>query len=231
MNDFLLLTLLFAVPGVVVYVARPDLRPMIHKSALGSLPFAASERFFAGTYWSPPSLFNLIDRIGFGIEDVLFVVALATYMSTGYAFFFRRRFATEAHTGGGDRTSGVLRAVLLVGGTLGLALALVALKVHILYGSFIAMGCIALIILWSRRDLLAPAFFGGAIAVGTYAIVCLVYARLRPGVFERVWHTERFIHRFALGIPVEELVYGFLAGVVASVFYPYVTGLRYEAKR
>lgn len=228
MNDFLLLTLLFSVPGVVVYLARRDLREMIHLSALGSLPFAASERFFAGTYWSPPSLFGLIERIGFGIEDVLFVVALATYMSTGYAFFFRRRLEARSRK---DTKQAAFRALLALGSTLGLALLLLALKIHILYGAFVAMAATSLVIILRRRDLLPVGIFGGLIAVGTYAVVCLVYAAIRPGVFERVWHTERFIHRFAFGIPIEELVYGFLAGVVASVFYPYVAGLRYEARK
>lgn len=226
MNDFLLLSVLFSAPGAVAYLLREDLRPMIRRCALASLPFAASERFFAGTYWSPPSLFGLVGRIGFGIEDVLFVVALAAYMSTGYALFFRKSLDTPALA----PTQILRRTIVSVSATLGIALMLLVLGVHILYGAFVAMGAFALFIFLRRRDLVPAGLAGGGIAVFTYAGVCLVFAALRPGVFERIWHTDRFIHRFVLGIPIEELLYGFLAGVVASVFYPYVANLRYRQR-
>ncbi|MFO0663143.1 MAG: lycopene cyclase domain-containing protein [Polyangiaceae bacterium] len=224
MNDFLWLSCLFLAPGVVVYVARPDLRRMMRFSAVGSLPFAATERFFAGSYWSPPSLFGLIERIGFGIEDILFVVALALYMSTAYAFVFRRKLAAANP---GEKRGTIVRASVIVGTALGVSLLLVALRVHILYGSFIAMTVVATVISFVRRDLAVAAPLGGLVSVLTYFLVCVVYALVRPGVFERVWHTERFVHRFVGGIPVEELMYGFLAGVVATIFYPYVARLRY----
>lgn len=227
MNDFLLLSLLFSLPGAVAYVVRADLRPTIHRCAIASLPFAASERFFAGTYWSPPSLFGLIDRIGFGLEDILFVVALAAFMSTGYALFFRKKLEPRPTP---RRGSAVVRALLGVGVTLGTALALLGAHVHILYGSFIAMTAFAAFVFFRRRDLVAAGFLGGLIAVGTYAGVCLIFAALRPGVFARIWHTEGFLHRFVFGVPIEELLYGFLAGVVASVFYPYVANLAYRRR-
>ena len=228
MNDFLLLSLLFFVPTMVVYAARPDLRVVIGRCAIASVPFAASERFFAGSYWSPPSLFHLIDRVGFGIEDVIFVVAIGGFMTTAYPFFFRMQFVQPAPNVRPSRGGSLLRrGVLVVGVTLGGAVGAALLGVPMLYACLAAMLAAACGMIFVRRDLALASLFGAFLSVTTYAAVCFVYAALRPGVFLRVWHTERFLHRFLFGIPLEELLYGFASGLVAAVFYPFVANLAY----
>jgi hypothetical protein len=213
------------VPGVVVFVLRRDLRRGMGLCALASLPFAATERFFYPEYWSPTFLFNLIDRIGFGIEDVLFVVALAAYMTTAYPLVFRKTLRPD---GLGPVVPMLRRACLFVAAQLGIALGLLLLRVPILYGSFAAMLAGTAVMLLRRRDLVVPALLGASLSTLTYAVICLLYAKLLPGVFERVWHTERFLHRFVLGVPIEELAYGFCAGVAAAAFLPFVTGQSFE---
>ena len=79
--SFLTLSLILAIPGALVFAARRDLRPMIGWMALASVPFAWTELLFYPDYWKPRFLFNLIDIIGFGLEDVLFVVGLAAFSS------------------------------------------------------------------------------------------------------------------------------------------------------
>jgi hypothetical protein len=37
-----------------------------------------------------------------------------------------------------------------------------------------------------------------------------------------VWHAEKFLNVFFLGIPLEEYMYGFACGMAATMFYPYV---------
>jgi hypothetical protein len=224
-HDFLVLSLLFLVPGAIVFALRKDLRRPIGIAAAASLPFAATERFFYPDDWSPTFAFDLIHVIGFGIEDVLFVVALAAYMTTAYPFALRRRFVPPKD--GIAWPSVAARGAAVVASTLVVALGLVALRLPILYGSFFAMAAATLVMLALRRDLVAPALVGSLLSVATYAVICLLYARIFPGVFARVWHTERFLHRFVLGVPLEELVYGYLSGAVSAAFYPFVTGSRF----
>ncbi|XXY44772.1 lycopene cyclase domain-containing protein [Sorangium sp. So ce269] len=89
-HEFLLLSLLFLLPGGVIWLARPDLRSLMKRMALASMPFAATERLFYPEYWTPKFLFDLADRIGFGVEDVLFLAGLSAFSSTAYAVVFRR---------------------------------------------------------------------------------------------------------------------------------------------
>ena len=72
-----------------------------------------------------------------------------------------------------------------------------------------------------------PALVGGLFVTAIYALICLVYAALLPGIFERVWHTEALFDRSVAGIPLEELLYGLASGALATAALPAVTGQRY----
>ena len=85
--NFLILTLIFWIPGILIYALRFDLRRIIHLMAAFSLPFALTEWLFYPEYWEPTFIFDLIHVFGFGIEDILFVTGLAAFTSTVYAFF------------------------------------------------------------------------------------------------------------------------------------------------
>lgn len=65
--DFLVLAALCLVPGAVIAAGRPDLRPLMRRMSLASLPFAATEALSYPEYWHPRFLFDLADHIGFGI--------------------------------------------------------------------------------------------------------------------------------------------------------------------
>ena len=97
-----------------------------------------------------------------------------------------------------------------------------------MYGATIAAELATLAaLLRLRPDLTLPALFGGLFVTAIYALICLVYAALLPGIFERVWHTEALFDRSIAGIPLEELLYGFASGALATAALPAVTGQRY----
>ncbi len=181
-HEFLVLALLFLVPGALIWLARPDMRPLMEKMALASLPFAATEWLFYPEYWAPKFLFNLADRIGFGIEDVLFVGGLAAFSSTAYAVAFGR---TPVPSGAPGRTwMRVTGAIVLVLAVVGL---LLAVGVPILYASVAAMALVSGGLLWMRRDLIAPSLLGAIVSAAIYLALCLIFAAIVPGVFERTW--------------------------------------------
>lgn len=222
--DFLLLALLFCLPPLLIAAARTDLRPLMRRAALLALPFALTERFFYPDYWSPTFLFDLIDQLGFGLEDLLFVAAFGAFAATAYPALARRQIVAAA-------PPQPRLAASLIGGSLGLALLLHATGIS-MYGSTIAAELAALaLLLRMRRDLAVPALVGGLFVTAIYALVCLIYAALLPGVFDRVWHTEALFDRSVAGIPLEELLYGLVSGALATAALPAVTGQRYLRER
>lgn len=224
-HNFLVLSLLFLAPGVVIFALRADLRRVIAVVALCSIPFAFTEFLFYPSYWEPTFLFDLADRIGFGIEDLLFVVGLGAFSSTAYAFFTGARFVA---IDGAHLTLGAVarRAAPVLGVTFALTAAVALVGVPMIYGAFGIMLAVSAVICLLRRDLALPSLLGGLLSMLVYSGLCLAFAALLPGVFELAWHTEQFLDRSVLGIPVEELMYGFAAGVAATAFYPYVTNQR-----
>ncbi|HEY0096893.1 MAG TPA: lycopene cyclase domain-containing protein, partial [Archangium sp.] len=173
-------------------------------------------------YWAPKFLFDLADRMGFGIEDVLFVVGLGTFCSSAYAVVFRRTLVSRGEP---------VRALARVVGALVLTLAgvglLLALGVPILYASVLAMVASAGGVLWVRPDLRGPGVLGALLSTALYLGLCLVFELLVPGVFERTWRPSLLLHGRFLGVPLDELLYGFGAGLVGTAFPPWAFGLRF----
>lgn len=219
--SFLVLCLVLAVPAVVVWLWRPDLRVVMRRMALASIPFAFTERLFYPDYWAPKFLFDLVNVIGFGIEDVLFVTALAAFSSTAWAVTARRRFV-----GAGARAP--LKAAL---GVLGACFAIVgvvaALGIPMIYGAPVIMTVMGAGMCVARPDLWRPSLGGAAVTTIVYTGACGLLMALIPQVFELDWNSDKFLNIFVLGIPLEELLYASTAGFVATAFYPFVTGDRF----
>ena len=108
---------------------------------------------------------------------------------------------------------------------IGAALLLTALAelagVPTIYTSVLVMGGITAVMVFWRRDLALPGLLGAGLSVGVYGALCLILEAVIPGVFALDWHTERFLNRFVLGVPVEELLYSGAAGATATVFFPF----------
>ncbi|WP_437317293.1 lycopene cyclase domain-containing protein [Sorangium sp. So ce385] len=324
-HEFLLLSVLFLLPGMAIWVARPDLRALMKRAAVASLPFAATERLFYPTYWTPKFLFDLADRVGFGVEDLLFLVGLSAFSSTAYAVVFRRALvpcAARTRSGLAERTRPGLRAVrtrpglaartrpglravrtrpglravrtrpglrvartrpglrvartrpwlavrtrpglrvartrpwlrartrpwlraaarpwlrvaarpwLRAAAGVALALAtagaLLAAGVPVLYAAVAAMIAVTAALVGARRDLLVPGLLGALLSAALYLGLCLVFAALVPGVFERTWRPSVLLPgRTLLGVPVDEILYGLGAGLAATVFPAWAFELRY----
>lgn len=239
-HEFLLLSLLFLVPGGVIWRARPDLRGLMRRVALASLPFAATERLFYPAYWRPKFLFDLADRIGFGVEDVLFLIGLSAFSSTAYAVVLRRtpvpRSSPEgpAATPTSSRSARPwLRASAVIALMLAAAGALLAAGVPILYAAVAAMIAIAAALLAARADLIVPGLLGALLSAAIYLGVCLVFAALVPGVFARTWRPSVLLPgRAVLGVPLDEILYGLGAGFAATVLPAWAFDFRFaEAAR
>ncbi|MCY1073607.1 lycopene cyclase domain-containing protein [Archangium lansingense] len=211
--EFLVMALLFLVPGALIWLVRVDLRGLMRRAALASLPFAATEWLFYPEYWTPRFLFGLADRIGFGLEDVLFVAGLGAFSSCAYAVAFRQTVV--------PRSRGLhpwRRAAGGIVATLAMAGLLLAVGVPILYASVAAMVACTLGVLGMRQDLLLPSLLGAAVSGVIYLGLCLVFELLVPGVFERTWRPSLLLRGAFLGVPLDELLYGAGAGLAATAF-------------
>jgi hypothetical protein len=222
--SFLVLSILFLLPGLVILLARRDLRRMLVVMGVLSLPFAATEFLFYPNYWEPQFLFDLVEIIGFGVEDVLFVVGLGWLTAGIYPAVTGRRIL------GPQRLADPRALLRLLGVFAAVAAAVVAsvfAGIPTIYAAPVIMVAATLWIVLRRPDLAAPAALGALLTTAVYALLSWILMALIPGVFDLDWNTEEFTNIFVLGIPFEELMYGASAGLIGAVFYPYLTGARF----
>ncbi len=226
--NFLTLALLFSLPGALIYLLRSDLRTVIARVVPFALPFAFTEFLFYPAYWEPVFLFGLGSRIGFGIEDFLFVAGLAAFSSTVYAACRNRTYAPCSIV---TARACADRALLLFALAGALLACMLAAGIAVIYAACLAMLAAGLTASAWRRDLAAAACIGAVLAAAVYFAVCLLAGLIMPGIFQTVWHTEKFLGVFVAGVPLEELAYAGAAGFAATVFYPYVFGLRFVRRK
>ena len=223
--NFLILSLLFWIPGAGAYLVRPDLRLAMKRSVLCSLPFAFSEFLFYPDYWTPTFLFDLGGRLGFGIEDFLFVTALAASAVSIYGVLCARTYVSrETNPRPWTRTK---RIAVVFAAVLVLVVLARLLTVPMIYGCIIILALLSAGIMAVRRDLVLPGTISGLGLAVCYWILATIYAWIYPGVFNDIWHTQELINVSVFGVPVEELLYGAASGVSAVVFYAYAFGERF----
>lgn len=222
---FLFLSLLFLIPGMIIYVIRPDLRRVIHVMALFSIPFAFTEQLFYPTYWEPEFLFDLVNVIGFGIEDILFVIGLASFTSTAYAVTLNKRYESISPISfGGAVKRGVAFLTVAFAGVV----LLFSIDMEMIYGSVLIMVLCYSFVVIRRNDLVLPGLLGGIVSLIVYTALCLILMLVYPAIFRLTWHAEQFFNIFIFGIPLEEILYAFAAGLIATVFYPYISYCRFR---
>lgn len=199
------------------------------RTAVASLPFAATERLFYPVYWQPEFLFDLADRIGFGIEDVLFVVGLSAIACSAYPFVTRRAVVDDGTT---TRRAALVRATAAILAALASTLALMTADIPVLYACVVAMACVTFVMVVERRDLVWPGAIGAFVTVCVYLTLCIAFASLVPGVFAHTWRPSVLLPgAYVLGVPADELLYGGAAGLVGTVFPPWAFGLRFVTPR
>lgn len=223
---FLILALSVAALAGAGLAVRRDLGRPAAVSALAALPFALTEGLFYPGYWRPQFLFDLADRLGFGLEDLLFVAGLGALGVSAYPIVSGRRLTPH-----GPGRSAIGRAAAVVAGALALfGVLLRTTPLSAIGAALAAMLAAALVLVSLRRDLLAPALIGGAAAGSGYFLCCLLLGRVVPGVFQTTWNPAALSGWALAGVPLEEVAYGAAAGVAGALFYPFVTGSGFEPR-
>ncbi len=211
----------FMVPWALLFIARPDLRrPMLWASAL-TAPFGLTEPLFVPAYWNPPSLFNLAQRTGFDIESVIFCFAIGGLGVAAYRTLVPvqlRSMDNAAHTSPRHRWHLLaLASPLLVFGSL------LGLRWNPIYPGIAAMFAGTVATLICRPDLWRNALFGGIIFFALYSVFLLGLGSLWPGYIAIVWNLDALLPWQPLGLPMEELLFGFAFGTYWSGVYEHLT--------
>lgn len=188
---------------------------------LASLPFAFTEFMFYPSYWEPKFLWDLGNRIGFGIEDILFVTGFASFSTTAYLFFTNKVMKPSISPISKNPSVVLIGLVSLC--FLGVGIFYFC-KIPMIYGAPVIMFVLSFILSVLRKDLAFPGIAGGFFTTLVYSLLCLVLEILYPRIFSLAWHSNRFTGIYLGFIPLEEIMYAYSSGQIATIVYPFSFG-------
>jgi len=211
----------FLVPWLAVYYATPRLRGVMWRASAATALFGLTEPIFVPDYWNPPSLFEFARRSGFDIESLIFAFAIGGIGSVLYETITHRHFVPVTLA---ERAAPLHRlhlAALLVPIVSFVPLYFLAWNPIYPALTCLLLGAIASIA--CRPTFLRKTFAGAFLFLALYAAFMLGLRVLTPGYIAEVWNLPALQWGLLIGIPVEELVFGFAFGAYWTGVYEHFT--------
>ena len=210
-------SVIFLLPWVWLYLANPGHRKVMLRVSLITALLGLTEPIYVPIYWNPPSLFELAQRTGFDIESLIFAFAIGGIGSVLYNTLSRQDLAPVSAPERQSLRHRFHLLALLVPYFLFVPLYL--LPWNPIYPSLMSVliGVIASII--CRPDLMRKTLIGGLLFLGLYTVFMLGVLWFSPGYIEQVWNLPDLSGVLIAGIPLEELLFGFVFGLYWTGVY------------
>ncbi len=207
---YLVWCLLFALVWMCMYVTKKDMRRNMLRMSFFSAPLGPiSEYFHVSDYWRPETVTGTL----IGPEDVLVAFFIGGISAVIYAWVSGTRERAKKdgvwYVLAGGYVLGAL--ILTTGMWLGLGSVITTFTLFSM--------CIVLSVVFRPRLFMPMLLSGLCFALFLFAFYLLFFA-LFPGIVDAWWFGAsgtRFI-----GVPLEEIAWGFLWGMVAGVCYEVV---------
>ena len=214
----------FLLSFVLIFAFAPERRPMMVRAAAATMPFGLTEPLFVPDYWNPPSLFGLAQRTGFDLESLIFSFSIGGVAVVLYDWLTGQVLTPLPPTARSARRHRLHGLALLAPGILFLAFS--GLGWNPIYPAILAMAGGGAIAVLCRPDLLARTVIGGLLFLAYYAFFMLGLTLTVPGYIEHVWNLPALGGPLILGVPAEELLFGFSFGLFWSGVYEHLTWSR-----
>jgi uncharacterized membrane protein YjjB (DUF3815 family) len=222
--SYLVGVLIFGAAWVACYILGKKYRVEIRWGTLISAPMALTNILFVPQYWTPPSLFDLDQKIKVGIEDFLWAAAVGGIASVVAEILLQEKLSALR-----KRTRKRHFAPFVV-----IVVVFIALQVwhpgKTIYNTIIAFAVGALLIAYLRSDLIPTMLVGALSFTVLYFALFLIFLFLYPRFIQRYYNIPNLLGIYVAGVPIEELLFAGTGGAIWSVAYEYVQGYRLEPK-
>lgn len=211
--------LIFLAVWLAIFVYRKNLRKEMLFASIITIPFGMTEFLFVPEYWNPPSLFNLIQKYGFGIESILFAFAAGGTAAVLYEVIAGQKTVKILF----DHKIHILPYVFIASLYIILEFVFPGKTIYNLIFSLLAG---ATLMGYLRKDLIKQIVFNGVYFSIMYFILFFVFLLIFPRYVTKIYNLKNFIGISIFGVPIEEIVFAFSVGACWSVFYEYIRGYR-----
>ena len=220
--SYLVGALIFDAAWLACYLLGKNYRVEIRWGTLISAPLALTSILFIPQYWTPPSLFDLDQKIKVGIEDFLWAAAVGGIACVVAEISLKERLSRLRQVA---RKRHFAPFVVIVA-------IFVALELwhpgKTIYNCIIAFAIGALVIAVLRSDLIPTMLIGVLTFTALYFVLFLIVLRLYPDFITSFYNIPHLLGIYILGVPIEELLFAGTGGAIWSVAYEYLQGYRLE---
>ncbi|NNE97606.1 MAG: hypothetical protein HKN25_01160 [Pyrinomonadaceae bacterium] len=206
----------------LIFYFKRDYRRIMLPVSLVTMLFGLTEPLFVPEYWSPPSLFDLAARTGFDLESLIFSFAIGGIGSVIYGVLVPYKMAPM-----GDETKMLGRhrfhiPILLFPFFLFPVLS-VSTNLNPIYVGIITLIVSSLATLYCRPDLKGKIWIGGMMFAVLYFFYFGSVLLFFPDYVLNHWNLDDLSGFFVLGIPIEEILFGFSFGMYWSSVFEHVS--------
>ncbi len=197
------------------FFVRKDVRKemLVMSALIGVLSVVTAQYWWTVDWWRPATMTGT----KIGIEDFLTGFASGGIMAVVYEVLFRKRLSrtrTKCSHCPGPFTILLLLALLTSWFFWGVG-------ITSFWASTMAMAAAASLLLYFRRDLFINGLLSGILMAGISLVFYATILLLSPGWVAATYQFETLSGFLVFGIPIEEFVFWFLAGLVFGPFYEY----------
>lgn len=211
----------FLLPWLGLFFCFRRYRKIMTWASLLTMPFGLSEPLFVPRYWNPPSLFDLAQRTGFDIESLIFCFGIGGVGTVLYNIATDHDLKPIGSCERGKHRHQYHRVALLA--------PIVAFPIFYfmpcnpIYPAVAAMAFGGAATIACRNDLKSKTLVGGGLFTAYYAVFMLLLEWSAPGYIGRVWNLPALSGVVIVGIPLEELLFGFAFGMYWSGIFEHLT--------
>ena len=202
----------------VFFLLRKDLHKQMLIIGLFLIGTAPINVIWHGDYWAPPYVFGEIFRF----EDFFWGFAFSGVVAVAYELLFAEKLKSFHRKSTVDSGIELLKIMLLIIGPL-LVFSNI-FHLNSIYSISISLVLI-LVYMYSRRpDLIRDSLWSGFFSFIFILVFYVAWQYPYPGVFERFWKLNEITGVLIFGIPIEELIWFFLAGAFIGPLYAFIVG-------
>ena len=221
--SYLVGVLIFWIAWVLCFVLGGNYRREMRWGTLIASPMALTSLLFVPQYWTPPSLFDLDQKIRVGIEDFLWAAAVGGIASIVGEILLKEKLAAIRKSRHKRHYAPFVVIVALFG----------ALELwhpnRTMDNTIVSFAVGAAVLAYLRRDLIPLMLTSTASFTILYFLLFLCVLFLYPEFVLRFYNLPNLLGIFVRGVPIEELLFAGTGGAIWSVAYEYVHGYRLEA--
>ena len=213
---FVIALMLFGV-WILLFKHRKDLRFKMIISSLAVLPFAFFDYYSQPSYWHPQTFWN----IPIGIEGFLAGFSFGGIASVLYEEILNKHLRKIRETKKKQFEHLIIPTIVI-----GISfIAFVFLKMNMMHALMTGLLAGIVFLILMGKDLFVPLLFSGIFFGFFYLIVLFIWLRMFPDAFYW-WNLNIFWNITLLGIPLGEVLFGFLYGAFWGPVYEFLFGYK-----